>query len=109
MCQSVRLDVVYLVVRYHVMRSTIYRNAHGLLDESAGTERIAVDRRSNERALKCFILIRWSRARLSVFVERLGRSCGVLHFVAFLLGFAMEAAMFPFPDSLLFTRREGLV
>jgi hypothetical protein len=41
--KNVVLDVVYLIVGDHVVRDTVDRDAHGLLDKTVSTEAVAID------------------------------------------------------------------
>jgi len=117
--EDVVLDIVYLVVRDHVMRNAVDRNAHRLLDETIGTEAIAVNERADERALELLVLLGAGRSWLRVGVDGwLWWSDGPRHFSDFLtIRFAAleealgtrNAAAFALDGTLLLAGRERLV
>jgi hypothetical protein len=49
--KDVMLDVVHLIIRYHVMRNAIDGDAHCLLDEPIWTETVAIDQWADQGAL----------------------------------------------------------
>jgi hypothetical protein len=116
--KSVVLDVVYLVVGDHVMGNTIDRNAHGLLDETIGTEAIAVDQRTDKRALELLVLFRagsgWLRIGVDGWLWRSERSRHLGDFLSVRLATlevlgTRNAAAFTLDSTLLLAGRERLV
>jgi hypothetical protein len=117
-CECVVLYVVYLVVRYHVVRDAIDRDAHGLLDQTIGAEAIAVNQRTDERALELFVLLRAWQSRFDLRVgRRLGWSDRPWHLdILLTVGItalesvnARKAAAFAFDGTLLLAGRERLI
>jgi hypothetical protein len=111
-------DVVDLVVGDHVVRNAVDRNAHGFLDETIGTESVAIDQRTDERALELLVLLGAGRTWLRVGVDGwLGWSDGSRHLGHILsIGFATlevlstrNAAAFTLDGTLLLAGREWLV
>jgi hypothetical protein len=117
-CELVVLDVVYLVVRHHVVRNAINGDAHGLLDQTIGAETVAVHQRTDQRALELLVLLGAWQSRFDLRVGRwLGWSERPWHLnILLAVGIgALEAvdtrkaAAFALDGSLLFAGRERLV
>jgi hypothetical protein len=116
--EDVVLDVVYFVVGDHVMRDTVDRNAHGLLDETISSEAVAIDKRTDERALELLVLLgagsTWLRIRVDGWLwwsdgsRHLGDFLSIRFATLEVLG-TRNAAAFTLDGTLLLARRERLV